>query len=132
MGLFVGVFYREFTKFYKYQADNHLAKLHVHVLILGFLLMMILYIVVKEYDTKKILSFKNPIYIFISGYSFTIVNMTLFGIYEVVSANRPIIKKAALEGLSGLGHIILLIGIVLLVVKIFQNETTITLPHSEK
>ena len=132
IGLFSGVFYREFTEFYKYQADNHLSKLHVHVLILGFLLMMILYIVVREYDAKKILSFKKPLYVFISGFTFTIVNMTLFGIYEVVSANRPIIKKAALEGLSVLGHIILSIGIVWLVVKIFQNQTTITLPHSEK
>lgn len=127
MGLIAGVFYREFTKFYKYQADNHLSKLHVHVLVLGFLLMMILYLVVKEYDVKKILTIRTPLYVFVSGFTFTIVNMTLSGFYEVVSANRPIIKKAALEGLSGLGHIVLSIGIVWIVVKIFQNESNNTL-----
>ena len=66
MGLIAGVFYREFTKFYKYSANNHLSKLHV-------------------------------------------------------------VNKAALEGLSGLGHIVLAIGIVWMVVKIFQNESNITL-----
>ena len=36
-------------------------------------------------------------------------------------------NKAALKGLSGLGHILLAIGIVWMVVKIFQNESNITL-----
>lgn len=127
MGLIAGVFYREFTKFYKYSDNNHLSKLHVHVLALGFLPMMILYLVVKEYDVKKNLSLRKPLYVFVSGFTFTIVNITLFWIFEIVSASRPIVNKAALKGLSGLGHIFLAIGIVWMVVKIFQNESNITL-----
>ena len=123
MGLIGGVFYREFTKFYDYQAKNHLSKLHVHILILGFLLMMIIYIVSKEYDVKRILSLKKPIYVFISGFTFTMVNMTLFGIYDVVGEGKDIVIRAALEGLSGIGHIVLSIGIVWMAVKIFQNES---------
>ena len=99
----------------------------MHVLALGFLPMMILYLVVKEYDVKKNLSLRKPLYVFVSGFTFTIVNITLFWIFEIVSASRPIVNKAALKGLSGLGNIVLAIGIVWMVVKIFQNESNITL-----
>ena len=123
MGLIGGVFYREFTKFYGYQAENHLSKLHVHVLVLGFLLMLILYMISKEYDVKSMVSLKKPIYVFMSGFTFTIVNMTLLGIYEVVSEGKDIVSKPALEGISGLGHIVLAIGLVQIALKVFQHET---------
>ena len=35
MRLFVGVFYRKFTKFYGFTAETYLGKLHVHTLVLG-------------------------------------------------------------------------------------------------
>lgn len=48
MRLFVGVFYREFTKFYGFTAETHLGKLHVHTLVLGFVLTLILYLLTKK------------------------------------------------------------------------------------
>lgn len=123
MGLIGGVFYREFTKFYNYQAENHLSKLHVHVLVLGFLLMMLVYMVSKKYDVKRILGLKKPIYVFVSGFAFTVINMALFGIYEVVSQGKDIVSKPAIEGLSGIGHIVLAMGLVWTLVKIFQYES---------
>lgn len=123
MGSIGGVFYREFTKFYNYQAVNHLSKLHVHILVLGFLLMLIVYMVSKKYDLERVLALKKPIYVFVSGFAFTLINMALFGIYEVVSQGNDIVNRHALEGLSGIGHIILTIGLVWTLVKIFQNES---------
>lgn len=123
MGLIGGVFYREFTKFYNYQAVNHLSKLHVHILVLGFLLMLVVYMVSKKYDIEIVLTLKKPIYVFVSGFAFTVINMALFGIYEVVGQGNDIVNRHALEGLSGIGHIILTIGLVWTLVKIFQNES---------
>ena len=51
-----------------------------------------------------------------AGLVFTVVNMFIIGIYEVVGMNT--IKIAALNDLSGLGHIILAVGLVWTVVRI--------------
>lgn len=66
---------------------------------------------------------RKPVYVFMTGFAFTIVNMALFGIYEVVSQGKDIVNQAALEGISGIGHIVLAVGIVWMVVKLFQNES---------
>ena len=44
MGLLAGVFYREFSKFYLYYEPTHLGKIHGHVLTLGFIGMLLLYL----------------------------------------------------------------------------------------
>lgn len=53
MGLIGGVFYREFTKFYGYNDPNHLGKLHVHTLVLGFVAMLLIYLVASR-DRKSV------------------------------------------------------------------------------
>lgn len=125
MGLISGVFYREFTKFYGFAADSHLSKLHVHTLVLGFLLYLMLYLVLKRYDESTFHSFKKPLFVYFSGLVFTLCVMTVFGIYDVVSMGEKTIKIAALEGLSGLGHICLSVGIVWLMLKILRIEQKI-------
>lgn len=120
MGFIGGVFYREFTKFYGFTAPNHLGKIHVHVLVLGFITMLLLYIVTSKMNDEQMNILKKPIHIFEAGLVFTVVNMFIIGIYEVVGMNN--IKIAALNGMSGLGHIILAVGLVWTVVKIFNTE----------
>ena len=123
MGLFVGVFYREFTKFYGFTAETHLGKLHVHTLVLGFVLTLILYLLTKGYDADRIASLKKPIYIYIGVLTFSIVMMAIIGIYEVVSEGQKLVSNGALAGMSGLGHIALSIGLVWTIIKIFQYES---------
>lgn len=120
MGFIGGVFYREFTKFYGFTAPNHLGKIHVHVLVLGFITMLLLYIVTNKINDEQMNILKKSIHIFEAGLVFTVVNMFIIGIYEVVGMNN--IKIVALNGLSGLGHIILAVGLVWTVVKIFNLE----------
>lgn len=85
--------------------------------------MMMIYFVTKGYDFNKVMSLKKSIYLFVSGLTFTIVNMTIIGIYQVVSEGHTVVSRHAMDGLSGLGHIVLTIGIVSIACKIFQNET---------
>lgn len=131
MGLVAGVFYREFTKFYDFQDKSHLSILHVHALVLGFLLLLIIYMVTSGYDSKRVQSLKKPIQTYITGFTFTIVNMTVFGIYEVVSQGQSTINEAALESMSGLGHILLAVGLVWTIVRLFKNEEVIGLEKLE-
>ena len=122
MGLSAGVFYREFTKFYSFTENNHLGKLHVHTLVLGFLVMLIMYLLTTRYDDNDILKLKRPIQVFLSGVTFAVINMMVIGIYEVVSQGQETISRPAIDGISGLGHIILAVGLVWVLVKIFGME----------
>lgn len=45
-----GVFYRKFTKLYSFTASNHLGKLHVHLLVLVFILPILFFgAIIKNY-----------------------------------------------------------------------------------
>lgn len=121
-GLMNGVIYREFTKFYAYTAPNHLGKLHVHTLVLGFLVLFLLYILVKHYGKEALQSLKKPFYLYLSGVIFTIANMGVQGFFDIVGGDKTHIKIAALDGMSGIGHILLSVGLVWLLFQIFMAE----------
>ena len=123
MGLFVGVFYREFTKFYHFTEANHLGKMHGHLLILGFVVMILLYLLTANMNLEQIHSLKKPIHILEAGLVFTIVTMFVIGVYEVVGMGETTINMHAMAGMSGLGHILLSIGLVWTLAKIYQRET---------
>lgn len=120
MGLIGGVFYREFTKIYSFTSRTHLGKIHVHTLTLGFILILLLYFLTKDRSEDEIKTLKKPFYTYITGLTFTIVNMVTIGIYEVVSVGEEVIIRAAIDGLSGIGHIVLGVGIVWMFVKLYR------------
>lgn len=122
MGLIGGVFYRELTKFYAFDLPSHLGKIHPHLLVLGFLLLTLLYLVTKNYKENEIQDLKKSLYIYVTGLVFTAINIVLYGIFDVVGENNPSVNLAMLDGLSGLGHIVLAIGLVLLLKNIFSIE----------
>lgn len=122
MGFVGGVFYREFTKYYDFNAVNHLGKLHVHMLVLGFITMFMLYLIVKKYEDANIRDFKRPVHIFEGGLILTVVSMMVIGIYEVVGEGVATISIPAISGISGIGHILLAVGLGWIIVKIYNLE----------
>lgn len=124
MGLVAGVFYREFTKFFDFVEDNHLAKLHVHTLVLGFLVLLIIYILVKKFDKIILKKIKRPLHIYNTGLIITLASMIVYGIFDVVGGGENIINISAISGISGIGHIILAIGIIMIFMRI-RKEITI-------
>lgn len=118
MGLIGGVFYREFTKFYAFTDATHLGKIHVHTLVLGFAVSLLVYLLAKDMNDVKVL--KKPYEIYLTGLVFTVVNMVVIGIYEVVSEGDDVIVRAAIDGTSGIGHIILAVGIVWMFVRAYN------------
>ena len=118
MGLIGGVFYREFTKFYGFTDGTHRGKIHVHTLASGFVVSLLLYLLAKDMNDVK--SLKKPYAIYLTGFTFTVVNMVVIGIYEVVSEGDDAIVHAAIDGTSGIGHIILGVGIVWIFVRLYN------------
>ena len=132
MGLLAGVFYREFSKFYLYYEPTHLGKIHGHVLTLGFIGMLLLYLLTGNMSNEQLQKLKRPIYVMESGLVFTVVNMFVLGVHEIVSLivealdmNRNTINMSALNGMSGLGHILLSVGLIWTLVKVFNIEKLI-------
>ncbi|MDO4773208.1 MAG: DUF2871 family protein [Bacillota bacterium] len=122
MGLLGGVFYREFTKFYAYEAPGHLGKLHAHSLVLGFVGLLVLYLLLRSYAPNLLQGFRRPLRIYTAGLTLTLVSMLLIGINEVVSTGQSLVKQAALDGISGLGHITLSVGLVWTLLKFYRLE----------
>lgn len=121
MGLVAGVFYREFTKYFGFNLDNHLAKLHVHTLTLGFIIFIVMYLLLKDSSRETIQGYKKPFHIYNIGLITTLAAMTVYGIFDVVSKGTATINIAAISGISGIGHIILAVGLVWSALKI-RNE----------
>lgn len=122
MGLTGGAFYREFSKFYNYTEPSHLGKVHVHTLVLGFAVMLIIYLITRSYDNETIGKLKKPIYIYVSGFTLSVVNIMVIGIYEVVSMGQETINRPVIDGISGIGHIIIAVGLVWTIAKIYEIE----------
>lgn len=118
MGLCGGVFYREFTKYYAYTDATHLGKLHVHTLVLGMIGTAVFYTLVKNLDKEKLEKLKKPLNIYNTGLIFTVANMMLIGISEVVSEGATVVNQAAMDGVSGIGHVLLGVGLIYTLIKI--------------
>lgn len=59
--------------------------------------------------------------IYMTGFTITCMAMMIKGINAVTSEGKSLINMKALAGISGIGHIILSIGIVMLFTKIFMK-----------
>ncbi len=121
MGLVAGVFYREFTKFFDFTAESHLSKLHVHTIVLGCLVLLMLYILVNKIDKNISKNIEKSFHIYNIGLVITLVSMTVYGIFDVVGDGKNIININAISGISGIGHIILAIGIIMIFMRV-RNE----------
>lgn len=129
MGLCGGVFYREFTKYYGFKDVTHLGKLHVHTLVLGMVVTILFYLLVRNLDEESLANLKKPLNIYNFGLIFTVANMMLIGIYEVVSKGTAAVNQAAMDGVSGIGHIFLGIGMIYTMVIIKKITEDITLKN---
>ena len=111
LGLCGGVFYREFTKLYDYvDLRTQLAFLHVHLLVLGMVMFLILAIFEKLLHISQSKKIKAFLITYNLGVLWTVTVMIVRGVMQVVGFDGG----AAVSGIAGLGHIILTVGIVLL------------------
>lgn len=53
LGLFIGAFYREYTRIIGFTGRTNLSLAHTHTLVLGFILFIILSLFAKSFDLKE-------------------------------------------------------------------------------
>lgn len=103
-GLFLGAFYREYTRIIGFTGHTSLRVAHTHTLVLGFILFLILSIFAKSFDLKEDRKEKR----FFNTYNFSlilvIVTIIARGFYQIYDLNSASLS-AAISGIAGIGHI---------------------------
>ncbi len=110
-GLIGGVFFREFTKIQGFTGNTALGVVHTHTLMLGMFMFLIVGIIVdylKIADDKRI---KKFFIWYNSGLILTITMLVVRGVFDVLGTNLSKGLNASISGMSGLGHIVLTVGL---------------------
>ncbi len=117
LGLALGVFYREFTKFNEYTGPTQLAVLHTHTLMLGMFFFLILLVLEKLFRISTAARFKLFYRFYNTGLGLTLLMMLIHGILTVLGKE----SGAAISGIAGLGHILLTVGLLLFFVSLHER-----------
>ncbi|WP_010631685.1 DUF2871 domain-containing protein [Sporolactobacillus vineae] len=108
-GLAAGIFYREMTKAVHFTAYTQLSVLHTHLLTLGMLFFLILIPLEKLFLLTSSRWFTPFFWVYNIGLIWTVSFMVLKGTLTVLGTP----SGPAIDGLSGMGHIILTAGLIL-------------------
>ncbi|MER6951948.1 DUF2871 domain-containing protein [Nonomuraea sp. NPDC000554] len=114
LGLVSGLYYREITKLTGFTGDTQLGVVHTHVLALGMLFFLIVLALEKLFALTSSRLFGWFFWIYNVGLALTVAMMLLHGTLTVLG--HP--SGAAIAGVSGLGHILLTVGLILLFVTL--------------
>lgn len=109
-GLASGLFYREFTKASDFTGGSQLSLLHTHLLALGTLFFLAVLALDKLFNLSGLRMFNVFFWVYNAGLALTAAMMVLSGVFTV----RGITPSAAIAGISGMGHIGLTAGLILL------------------
>lgn len=112
LGVGSGLFYREFTKandFSDAQATQ-LSVVHTHVLVLGFIVLLIVLLLEKAFALSRSKLFSWFFWVYNLGLLVTAAMLVVHGMQQVTGAET----SKAIAGIAGMGHILLTAGMVLL------------------
>lgn len=118
-----GVFYREFTKFNSFTAKTTLSVVHTHYFLLGVVFFLLLLLLEKNFSftnakTRRVLA------VYHAGLNLTAVMLVVRGATQVLAPSLSSGMNAAISGVSGIGHILLGIGFILLLIQIRHSVST--------
>lgn len=110
LGLAGGVFYREFTKFSGFSGNTALSRLHLHLLVLGMFFFLLSTLFEKLFEISSHKSFTR---FFASYNAGLLITSVIFMTRGVLQVREVVLSKgldAAISGIAGIGHILLLVG----------------------
>ncbi|MFA2604927.1 DUF2871 domain-containing protein [Bacillus cereus] len=107
IGLFSGVFAREYTKAQGIKGSTMLQLVHTHVLVLGFVFCLIAFALCKVFHVQETKSFRAWFVVYNVGLIFTIATMLWRGLLQLNGTDFN-----GLSHMAGLGHVIISIGLV--------------------
>ena len=112
--LICGVFYREFTKLNGFTGKTTLGVMHVHLFVLGTILFLIigLYSIMTNIENQK--EFKRFFTLYNISLPFMVIMFMVRGIVQVLGMEVSTGMNAAISGIAGISHILMMVSIVFL------------------
>lgn len=111
LAMISGVFYREFTRMNDYTAWTTLSVVHTHYFILGMMFFLILGLVLMNINLKN----NRAVLFYNVGLKLTAIMLVVRGIVQVLDLN---VVSAFISGVSGIGHIVLGVSLILILLDI--------------
>lgn len=113
-----GVFYREFTKWNGYTEPTTLGVLHVHLLVMGTVLFLLIALFAKVTDLEKSSLFKKFFVLYNVALPFMVVMMLIRGIVQVLAIDPGKMGNGMLSGFAGLSHIAMMVSLLMLLIAL--------------
>lgn len=120
-GLFLGIFYREFTKYNSFTGKTTLGGLHTHALVLGTFFFLILLLLEKTYKLTESKNFKQFFIVYNAGLLSMIIMMIVRGLIEVLNLNVTSGLDLTISWLAGFSHIAMAAGFVRFFLLLFKR-----------
>ena len=121
LGLALGVFFREFSKFNSFDGVTTLSAAHTHTLVLGFIFFLLIMLIEKIFTISNNKFFNTWIIIYNIGLISLISTLVARGILEILSKDF-----VGLPHIAGTAHTILAIALIwfMLILKkeVFKNN----------
>ncbi len=114
LALSSGVFYREFTKYVGYNGYTKLSLLHVHMMVLGTFLYFLLAAFALNTNLLNVKKFKIFRKLYIFALPFMMVVVFTQGVIQAMQVELSSGANGAINGMSGLSHIVLSVAFVYL------------------
>ena len=111
-GILAGAVYRELGKIYPVEVK--MALVHTHLIVLGFALPAIFYLLVKNLDLPKE-KLEKLFRLYNFGIYFSFTTMFLHGLVDGYSPLNPV--RIGMISVSGIGHILITLAVILISVK---------------
>lgn len=104
LALASGVFYREFTKFNNFSGRTPLALGHIHFLVLGTVLILLVGFFNEKWFVENEKAFKWFKYMYIIGLPLMVLMFYVRGILVVLGTDISKGASGAISGVAGLSH----------------------------
>jgi uncharacterized protein involved in response to NO len=118
VGMSAGVFYRELTKFSGFSGTTRLSLMHGHYLSLGLFFFLFLLILEKLFSWSALKGSKTSVTLYHVGLNITGLGFLLRGLSEVAGMEMTKALNASIAGVSGIGHIILALSMVMILLRV--------------
>ena len=117
IAMIFGVFYREFTKLSQFTGQTNLAFLHTHYFLLGMFFFLLLMLAEKSLSFSGSRAAKAVV-TYQAGLNITALGLLARGLTQVWGTALSRGMDASLSGVSGIGHILMGVSLVLILLDI--------------
>jgi hypothetical protein len=114
VGMLSGAVYREFTKFAGYDGKTVFSVIHTHMIVLGAIMFLLLFLFERLYNVSKEKMFNIFFIVYNIGLVIKFVTMYTRGTIQILGTELASGLNAAISGVAGLSHGLLGISLILL------------------